>query len=62
MRKNILTMMMAALLLASCGRDGVHTVSTNNAEPRFDYHLDWNNAGLDITLNYTHPQADTVTL
>lgn len=62
MKHNVITTIaLAALMLTGCGRDGVHTVSAN-LEPRFDYHLDWNNAGLDVGITFTRPQVDTVML
>ena len=43
----------AILLLAGCKKP---------RETKFYYHLDWNNAGLDVRLTLAHPQADTLTL
>ena len=43
----------AALLLAGCKKPRVMN---------FDYHLDWNNAGIDVRLTVAHPQPDTLTL
>ena len=57
MNTRILTLLVAILLLAGCGRN---ETTTDNA--KFDYHLDWNNAGLDVRLTLSHPQSDTLTL
>lgn len=57
MIKNLFILIVAFALVMVTGCDRPTGDKTN-----FAYRLDWNNAGIDVQLIYTHPDTDTVTL
>ncbi|MBQ6307320.1 MAG: hypothetical protein IJK78_12210, partial [Bacteroidales bacterium] len=52
MKAHIIAIIAASLLFAGCNRGPTETQQDN---AHFAYQLDWNNAGIDVSLTLTHP-------
>ena len=59
MKAHIIAIIAASLLFAGCNRGPTETQQDN---AHFAYQLDWNNAGINVSLTLTHPNTDTMTL